>query len=114
MQFPKKTDFVEKQKESILANLEVKSSVLAAKVNEKLTKAVKLPVVVYFDKEHIIPRSSPAYELPGQLEAIVQYVTDALVKNGWSVEFVDEEARNCGFHPGMGGGDGPSYSLTIR
>ena len=54
MQFPKKTDFVEKQKESILANLEVKSSVLAAKVNEKLTKAVKLPVVVYFDKEHII------------------------------------------------------------
>lgn len=114
MQFPKKTDFVEKQKESILANLEVKSSVLAAKVNEKLTKAVKLPVTVYFDKEHIIPRSSPAYDLPGQLEAIVQYVTDALVKNGWSVEFVDEEARNSGFHPGMGRGGGPSYSLTIR
>ena len=114
MQFPKKADFVEKQKESILANLEEKSAALAEKVNEKLTKAVKLPVTVYFDKEHILTRSSPAYDLPGQLEAIVQYVTDALVKNGWSVEFVDEEARNSGFHPGMGGGGGPSYSLTIR
>lgn len=112
MEFKRKEEFVQHIKQSILENLEEKSARLGDKVRTRLDTAKNTPIEVYFDKSDIMDRTSPYYDLPGQLHAVAQYVIDSLVTAGWSAELRNEHHSSGGFHPGMGGG--PEYCIVIR